>query len=141
MRYGTSSFVIKRQSLLKHNLNFTQLFGGGSKYCAGEDNIFLREALGKKLKVYSHPFKIAHINYEVSTWFKGFDRKYFFDNGAWLETTFPFLKHLLVWYFVIKFFPKTELSRWEILKLQYAGMRAFKQGLSYDEWKKEAANR
>ncbi|MBL4934993.1 glycosyltransferase [Clostridium sp. YIM B02515] len=134
MRYGTVSFVIKKEAVLKYNLNFSQLFGGGSRYCSGEDNLFLREALKKNLKVYSHPFTIAHINQGPSTWFEGFNKKYFYDNGAWLQAAFPILRHLLVWYFVLKFAKKTNLSRMDTLRLQYSGMKAFKKGLSYDEW-------
>jgi len=132
MRYGTFSFVIRKEAVLKYNLNFTQLFGGGSRYCAGEDNLFLREALKKNLKIYSHPFTIAAVNHETSTWFEGFNKKFFYDNGAWLQTAFPILKHLLVWYFVFKFANRTDLSRTAIYKLQYAGMKAFKKGSSYD---------
>ncbi|MBF7097336.1 glycosyltransferase family A protein [Alkalibacter mobilis] len=134
MRYGTVSFVIKRESLLKYNLIFTQLFGGGSRYCAGEDNLFLRDALKRGLKVYSHPFVIAYVNKDDSTWFKGYDERYFFDNGAWLETAFPILKHLLVWYFVFKFSKRSKIGKIEILKLQYAGIKSFHKGISYHEW-------
>lgn len=137
MRYGTYSFVIRKESVIRYNMNFSQLFGGGTRYCAGEDNLFLRDALKKDLKVYSHPFTIAAVNHGESTWFKGFNEKYFFDNGAWLEAAFPYLKHPLVWYFVFKFFKKTKLSMKDILKLHYQGMEVFRKGLSYDEWKKD----
>ncbi|MBZ9689215.1 glycosyltransferase family 2 protein [Clostridium estertheticum] len=140
MRYGTFSFVIKKEAILKYNLNFSQLFGGGCRYCAGEDNLFLRDALKKNLKVYSHPFTIASVNHGASTWFEGFNEKYFYDNGAWLQTAFPILKHLLVWYFILKFANRTDLGKIETYKLQYAGMKAFKKGLSYYEWKTEAVN-
>ncbi len=134
MRYGTFCFVIKKESLLKNNLNFTQLFGGGSRYCAGEDNLFMRDALKRGLKVYAHPFTIAFVKQDESTWFKGYDEKFFFDNGAWLNATFPVLKHLLVWYFVLNFSKRTDLGRNKILKLQYAGIEAFEKGISYKEW-------
>lgn len=140
MRYGTVRFTIKRESLLRYNMVFSQLFGGGTRYCAGEDNLFLREALKKNLKVYSHPFSIASINHGESTWFKGFNEKYFFDKGAWLENAFPFLKHLLVWYFVFKFYKKTELNIIDVFKLHYAGMRAFRKGANYDEYKNRVNN-
>jgi glycosyltransferase involved in cell wall biosynthesis len=137
MRYGTVSFAIRRERLLEANLMFTQLFGGGSRYCAGEDNMFLRDALKKGLKVFAHPFVIAYVNKDDSTWFKGYDERYFFDNGAWLHTAFPWLKHLLVWYFVHKFSERSALSKSQILKLQYDGIKAFDKGWSYSEWLKQ----
>lgn len=139
MRYGTYGFVIKKESLLKHNLIFSQLFGGGARYCGGEDNLFLREALRKKLKVYSHPFTIAYVSHDKSTWFEGFTKKYFYDNGAWLQAAFPILKHLLVWYFIIKFSNHTNLGILSMFQLQYAGMKGFKKGQGYDDWEREVA--
>lgn len=133
MRYGTVGFVMKRESLLRSNIYFSELFGGGARYCGGEDNLFLRSILKKKLKVYSHPYTIAHLKDRESTWFRGYNERYFFDNGAWLEITFPILKYLLVWYFVFKFGSRTSLSRYDILRLQYAGMKAYRKGNNYVE--------
>ena len=131
MRYGTVGFVLKKESLLKSNIYFSELFGGGARYCGGEDNLFLRSILKKKLNVYSHPYIIAHLKNRESTWFRGYNERFFFDNGAWLEITFPILKHILVWYFVFKFTRQTSLNKYDILKLQYEGMKAFRKGKNF----------
>jgi glycosyltransferase involved in cell wall biosynthesis len=136
MRFGTPNFAIKRESLLKYNLNFSQLFGGGSRYCSGEDNLFLRDAMKSGMKVYTHPYVIANINDSPSTWFRGFDEKYIFDNGAMIRVAFPLLRHIAVLYFALRFAKMSKLSVPETYKLEYAGMKAFKKGLSYDEWKR-----
>lgn len=135
LRYGTVNFAIRKESLLKYNLSFSQLFGGGSRYIAGEDSLFLRDALRKGLKVYSYPLVIAKLEEHQSTWFRGYDERYFFDNGAWLQAAFPILKHLLVWYCAVKFSKRGSLRRIESVKIQYAGINSYYKGMSYDEWK------
>lgn len=141
LNYGMPRIAVRKTALEKSNIWITTLFGGGSKYCGGEDNLFLVTALKKGLKIYAHPFFIGSVKTGKSSWFIGFNEKYFFDNGAFLETAFPILKHLFVWYFALKFSKKTELSVIQIWKLQYQGMKAFQKGLGYDEWKKETVNR
>ncbi len=135
MNYGFPRVAARKSSIEKANLSVSMLFGGGAKYCAGEDNLFLTSALNKGLKLYAHTSVIGSTQSTESTWFKGYNEKYFFDNGAWLEASFPLMKHVLHWYFVWKFFSKTPLRRFDIVKLHYAGMNAFKKGISYEEWK------
>jgi len=137
MRYGTYRFAIKKESLQKCSLRFSELFGGGSRYCSGEDNLFVREVLGKGMKVYLHPFTIAHVSHGPSTWFEGFNEKYIFDNGALMQAAFPALRHIVVWYFAYKFAKRSRLGILRTTVLEYAGMKAFRRGQSYDEWRKE----
>jgi glycosyltransferase involved in cell wall biosynthesis len=134
LRYGFPRVTMRRTSIEKSNLWVSTLFGGGAKYCSGEDNLFLVTALKLGLKIYIYPFNIGSVKTGNSTWFTGYNEKYFFDNGAWLQTTFPNIKHLLVWYFVFKFGRKTDLRFKEIWSLHYKGMDAFNKGFSYDEW-------
>lgn len=65
--YGTIRIAIRRESIIKNNINFTLLFGGGSRYGSGEDSLFLRESLKKGLKIYTHPYKIANVKQQSST--------------------------------------------------------------------------
>jgi len=136
MRYGTYRFAIKKESLQRCNLRFSELFGGGSRYCSGEDNLFVREVMRKGLKVYLHPYTIAHVSHGPSTWFEGFNEKYIFDNGALMQASFPAMRHAVVWYFSFKFAKRSKLGIIRTLFLEYAGMKAFRKGMSYDEWGK-----
>ena len=81
-RYPTYSFAARREKLHKKNITFSLLFGGGAKYCAGEDSLFIAECIRKGLKVYKVPILIGRENGRESTWFKGFDSKFFFDRGV-----------------------------------------------------------
>ena len=81
------------------NLNF----GGGTTYSAGEDVLFVRDCLRKKCKIYAVPDTLASLNDERdSSWFKGYNEKYFFDKGVFLKIAHPKLCSLFALYLVIK---------------------------------------
>ncbi|MFW7410995.1 hypothetical protein [Vagococcus fluvialis] len=82
LRYGTVTFTFKRENILKKNIFFSLLFGGGAKYGSGEDSLFITEVLTKKKKIYSVTDIIADVYNEGSTWFKGYNEKFFKDKGA-----------------------------------------------------------
>jgi len=81
-RYGAVSFAVRRDKLLASRVMFSLLFGGGAKYSNGEDSLFLKEFMGKGYKVYTAPITIGRENAGDSTWFKGYDKKFFHDRGV-----------------------------------------------------------
>lgn len=81
-RYPAYSIAAKREVLIKHNLTFSLLFGGGAKYSAGEDSLFLRQCLKKKLKIVKLPILLGVETPGESTWFHGFNEKFFYDRGV-----------------------------------------------------------
>ena len=80
--YGAARVAFRRKSILKANIMFTLLFGGGCQYSNGEDSIFLGDAIKKGLKVYTYPESIATLQPSSSTWFRGYEKKFFLDKGA-----------------------------------------------------------
>lgn len=83
LRYGTARIAVRLSSIHYNGIFFNQCFGGGTKHCHGEDNLFLTECLKKGLKVYSVPEYIATLTEErESTWDCGYDEKYFLDQGS-----------------------------------------------------------
>lgn len=81
-RYPTYSFAIRREKLHKANVTFSLLFGGGAKYSNGEDSIFIRDCLKKGLKALAVPVTIGKEVPRPSTWFNGYNEKFFFDRGV-----------------------------------------------------------
>lgn len=81
-RYGAVSFAVKRESLLKSGVTFSLLFGGGAKYSNGEDSLFLKEFMSKGYKVYTAPVTIGREETGESTWFAGYNEKFFKDRGV-----------------------------------------------------------
>ena len=84
MRYGSARIVFRRQSVVKEQIGFAILFGAGSFFSSGEDSIFLSTCFNKGLKVYAWSEVIADIEdeYGTSSWFSGYNKKYFVDKGA-----------------------------------------------------------
>jgi len=81
-RYGAVSFAVKKESLVKSAIRYSLLFGGGAKYSAGEDSLFIREIIKNGLKVYTAPVEIGEETPSESTWFSGYHEKFFFDRGV-----------------------------------------------------------
>lgn len=81
-RYGAVSFAVRRDSLLESGVTFSLLFGGGAKYGSGEDSLFLKEFMDKGYSVYTAPVTIAREEAGASTWFGGYNEKYFRDKGV-----------------------------------------------------------
>ena len=67
------------------------MFGGGARYGAGEDVTFIQDCLKAGLRVYTSPIIVSTMKQDSSTWFKGYDRKYYKDKGALLAANFPFI--------------------------------------------------
>lgn len=81
-RYPTYSFAIRREPLHRANVTFSLLFGGGAKYSNGEDSIFIRDCLKKKMCAMAVPVTIGKEVPRPSTWFSGYNEKFFFDRGV-----------------------------------------------------------
>ncbi|MBR1930219.1 MAG: glycosyltransferase family 2 protein [Lachnospiraceae bacterium] len=81
-RYPTYSFAVRTDKIHEHNITFSLLFGGGAKHSNGEDSLFLHDCLKAGLKVYRVPIRIGQEQPGESTWFKGYNEKFFYDRGV-----------------------------------------------------------
>ncbi len=133
LKFGTYSIAVRRKSIIKNNITFTQLFGGGCIYGSGEDSLFIAECLKNKLKMYSHEYVLGTCNKDSSSWFTGFNEKYFFDKGAWISFAFPKLKLLFLLVFAFRFRKRTDMTLRQIIYQMYRGMRAAKSLEPYSE--------
>lgn len=83
MRFGTARIAFKTESITKNGISFNIHFGGGTRYSAGEDTLFLTDCLKKGLNIIAVPVFIAYLSDErESTWFRGYTDKYFKDKGV-----------------------------------------------------------
>jgi len=102
LKFGAVNIAVKSESIKKSNVTFSLLFGGGAKYSAGEDSLFILDCLRNNLKAYASPITIGRVSQEDSSWFNGYTDKYFFDKGIWLANAFPNFKYLLAVYYSFK---------------------------------------
>lgn len=91
-RYGAARLMLRRDAIERERIRFNLEFGGGAQYGSGEDTIFLRDCLARGLKLYAIPFALAEIDQEApSSWFTGYNEKYFRDKGALYACLYPHL--------------------------------------------------
>lgn len=81
-RYPAYSIAARTEALHRVNVSFSLLFGGGAKYSNGEDSLFLRDCLKRGLKMVASPEIIGEEKERESTWFHGYNDKFFKDRGV-----------------------------------------------------------
>lgn len=135
MRFGTYTIAVRRSAIIRKNITFNQCFGGGCPFSAGEDSLFLKACFDAGLKVYSCDYVLGSCSKDSSTWFVGYNEKYFYDKGVLMRNLFPRTAHLMALYFGIRFKRETKLGVLERLKYMFAGVRGGKRMIPYSERK------
>lgn len=127
-RYPTYSMAVKTQEVHKRNITFSLLFGGGAKYSNGEDSLFIQECIKKGMKVYAVPVQIGAERERESTWFKGFNEKFFYDRGVLYQYLYGWLKKPMALRFLLKHRGKAfdEISLKKAWKIMCRGMKEAK---------------
>ena len=132
--YSSVHVTFRRKIVNDNALSFNCYFGSGSGfYSMAEDSLFFDELHKCTDRIFTYPGIIAELYSEDSTWFKGFNKKYFYDTGAFLYAWKPRIVHLLKWYYVIRLFKKTELSVPQIAKQLNRGIEGYKNKEIYKE--------
>ena len=125
VNFGGARITARREKILYNNICFSLLFGGGARYCAGEDVTFIQDCLKAGLKVYKSPLIISSMNQDSSSWFNGYTEKYFKDKGDLLAANFPHISIIGVY---IQAFKNRKLSDFkfkELLKLYKSGAKEY----------------
>ena len=125
LKFGAGRMAVRRDSLERSRISFSHLFGGGARYGSGEDTLFIRDCFKSGMKVYSHSLVLGTCAKDASSWFEGFNEKFFFDKGALLACAFPVMKHFLKFYFAWRFSKKTKLAFSQIVRHMSQGISSF----------------
>ncbi|MBE6884097.1 MAG: glycosyltransferase family 2 protein [Ruminococcaceae bacterium] len=132
MKYGTYAIGIRRKSLLKANLKFNELFGGGCPFSCGEDSLFIKACLDHSLKVYTDPYVLGTCCKDSSSWFTGYNEKYLYDKGVLYSFLFPRTKYLLAYYYGYRLKNKTKFSVGKNIAMIKKGIKNAKSLKVYD---------
>ena len=81
-RYPAYSIAARTDALHRAYVSFSLWFGGGAKYSNGEDSLFLLDCLRAGLKIMASPGVIGEEKARESTWFHGYNEKFFRDRGV-----------------------------------------------------------
>lgn len=139
--YGSVHLSFKRERIIGEGICFNVNFGTGSgMYSSGEDAIFCMNIHKKKLKAFVYPAIIAEVSYQQSSWFSGYNEKYFYDVGAYLAEVYPVMKHLMKWYYPYCFRNLAALTAREIIKYISYGIKGYQKKLNYEEYMKIIKN-
>ncbi len=131
MRYGTYRIAVRRTALVDRNITFHQRFGGGCPFSAGEDSLFLKNCLDRGLRAYAHPYVLGACCKDTSSWFVGYNDKYFYDKGVLVRHLFPRTAYIMALYFGACFKRETTVGLLKRLRLVYAGVRGGKRMTPY----------
>lgn len=131
MNYGAARFAFKRKSVVEKAIFFNLNFGGGTSHSCGEDSLFLRDCLAKKLKIFTAPYSLAYLtDKRESTWFKGYDEKYFYDKGYFLGTAHPKIGKLFARLLVFRhkeYQSDSKFSKKDIMRFIFNGIKDAKR--------------
>lgn len=135
MPWGAFRIAFRLEKVRKANLWFTTLFGGGCIFPAGEDSMWLEEARRKGLTIYVSRETIGNVSFEESTWFTGYDEKYYFGQGAYYQAMRPKTFFLWMLYSAVRTYNLGELSLKEKVKWIRYGAEGYRKMIPYEQWK------
>lgn len=135
LSFGTYQIAIRKASLLRENIGFTDLFGGGCPYSCGEDSKFLVDCYYRGLKVYTCSKCIGSNSKDTSSWFTGYHDKFFYDKGALIAAVYKkWMQYPMILYYTYRFRKHNGVGTMKKWKLICAGRREYQNLRSYEEW-------
>ena len=134
MPWGACRVAFRLSSVKKANLWFTTLFGGGCVFPSGEDSMWLTEAKRKGLVFYVSKETIGKVTFDGSTWFTGYDEKFFYGKGAFYQAVHPKTKYLWMLYFAFRTKSKSKFSTEEKFVWMKKGIDGYAKTMSYSDY-------
>lgn len=102
-RFGAVRIAFRRRRVIKNRICFSVLYGGGAEFSAGEDTEFLLDCLKNGLRVIAVPQAILKLDpNSESTWFRGFNEKFFYDTGFTYSSHYGMFARLFAFLFILK---------------------------------------
>jgi len=131
MPWGAVRIAFRLDSVRKANVWFTTLFGGGCLFPSGEDSMWLTDAKRKGLTFYVSRETIGKIAMEDSSWFSGYDEKFYFGKGAFYQAVHPKTFGIWMLYFVLRTRGFGKLSISEKMKWMKQGRQGYRKMQGY----------
>lgn len=126
LNYGTARIAVRRNSIMREGIMFNINYGGGTSFSCGEDTLYIVEMLRKKLKLYTYPVLIATVDQTDSTWFRGYNEKFYYDQGVLFASISRSFASLLCLQSIIrhKNYKKSGLTFWDAYRYMKKGIIA-----------------
>ena len=123
--YGSVRVAFRLNSQRKYNIWFSNLLGAGAKYGSGEDTLFINE-FRKKGKVYLCCENLGMVDFSSSTWFTGYNEKYFFNQGAKVCAFKKSFQWVWFVYYTTRI-PRNNVSFYTRIRYLYQGYKEYKK--------------
>lgn len=130
LKYGAPRLALRMRVLREKNIYYSLLFGGGAKYSSGEDSLFIADCIKNGMKLYGCPKQIGHVTFDTSSWYTGYNEKYFKDKGLFFYfLSNKFGKLLCLQYCVRRnaLFKEVYTAK-EAFKLMLKGIEEYRKG-------------
>ena len=128
LKYGACRVAVRREKALKANISYSLLFGGGAPHKAGEDNLFITNCLQKGLKGMASKIMLGTVKQEESSWFDGYNEKYYTDRGALFCAMYGKMAKPMILLFELKsILRKSNVKLFERIRYEFKGVKEFKK--------------
>ena len=134
MPWGSVRIAAKTSSIKKANVWFTTLFGGGCVFSSGEDSTWLKDVNRKGLTFYVSDKSIGKIYFDESSWFEGFNEKFFYSKGAFLKSMYPKTAYLWILYLVFRYRKNEGITNKDRWNWACYGIKGYKEMLGFDDY-------
>ncbi len=134
--FSSVSLAFKRETVMKKGIWFNVNLGAGSGFITqGEETLWEDELRSNGLLLYQCPQIITEVQQQNSTWFEGYNEKYFYNLGAVLALRYNwFLRHIYQFYYPLRLRGDASLSVFQQLKFMMAGMKGIEDGKNYNQY-------
>ncbi len=136
LNYGAARISVRSISIKRENIFFHSCFGGGTRYNAGEDVLFVMDMLRHGLRLYTYPVCIAQVDQTTSTWFTGYNEKFFHDKGVLFAAISRIWSKLFCIQFLIRHrytYQNSEITVAKAYRLMKEGIKSFKNLRTFGE--------
>ncbi len=137
MPWSAFQIAFRRSAQLKANLWFSTLYGGGCIFPCGEDSRWFLDAKRAGLTFYVSEKVIGSVSYETSTWFNGFDERFFYGKGVYAYAAHRRAFWLWKWYYLLRHVKDGSLPQRTRLKWVKRGKQGYRELLSYQDFCKK----
>lgn len=124
--YGSVRLAFRLTAVRKRGLHFNEILGAGTAYGSGEESVFLRQGRKNGLQIYVNKGFLASVDYGSSTWFAGYNEKFYRDKGVFLAVAYGRSGWLFAFYYVLQSLKISELSPVKVYRCLLAGMKEYR---------------
>lgn len=129
MKISSVEIAFRRKAIIENNLKFDELLGSGAEFSHGEENAFVFDCLKHGLEIIYIPKIISKLHIGDSTWFDGYNKKYFIGSGASYVAMSRKLAGILILQFAVRRYSlyKSEMSFIKAICYMFEGKAAYIQ--------------